>query len=102
MKQYEYICDGGSLKIGVDGFSCHYLNNYGDGEHILFVFDDDREFSRVYDRFKFIGCVSGKGNVYYYDCSEDVLFEFNGTYAVYAERDGGDMAMLCWNKEEEV
>lgn len=102
MKEYEYICDGGSLKIGVDSFSCCYMNNYGDGDHTLFVFDDDQEFEKVYARFKFVGCVSGRGNVYYYDCDDDVLFEFSGTYAVYAELNSGNMAMVCWSKEDEA
>ena len=101
MKQYKYICDGGSLRIGVDGFYCHYLNNYGDGEHNLFVFDNETEFRDLSACFQFVGSVSGHGNVYYYDCcDDDVLLEFNGSCAVYAERNSGDMAIVYWSKED--
>lgn len=97
MKQYRYICDGGALMLGCDDFKCHYMNDYGDGEHNLFVFVSESEFNDVYQAFKFVGHVSGKINVYYYDCDDDdVIVQLDGLYAVYAKRNSGDMALVRW------
>ena len=95
MKQYKYICDGGTLMIGVEGFYCYYLNNVGDGEHNLFVFNNPYEFESVSECFRFVGNVRGKMNVYYSDVDHyDVLVRLDGLYLVYAKENSGDMALV--------
>lgn len=108
MKVYEYSCDGGSLMIGSVDFACHYGNNFGDGSHLVYLFENGEMKKRYRDVNKvweFVGSVLGKANVYDYDCydkderanKDNVLCELNGRYGVYAKRNNGDMAIEYWD-----
>lgn len=108
MKVYRYSCDGGSIMIGNEDFACHYMNNYGDGKHRVYVFEKGemaKRYRNVNAVWEFAGSVLGKANLYDYDCydkneranKDNVLCELNGRYGVYSTKYSGDMAIEYWD-----
>ena len=95
MKQYTYICDGGSLKLGNDNFTANYPNNYGDGCFLVTICEENENPCNELD---FRGSVRGEINIYEYDCGNDILTTVNGRYGVYAVRNSGDMILEKWKE----
>ena len=98
MKTYFTDSDGGTVLFGNETFSFKLSNNYGDCTNTIHVFDSEKEFlehcterygtERRNRAFKWIMPVSGKFNIYNYDCllrlsDEDIAASFEGTYSVY-------------------
>ena len=110
MKKYKYSCDGGSLLLGNENFTACYMNNYGDGTHHVYIRRRGEETPKdwtganFYSRLNFEGCVTGKFNVYNYDCihneelsdKKNIIKTLSGRWAVYSVRENGDMLLEQW------
>lgn len=77
----ETESDAGALKIGAGGFVVNIPNGYGDGEMRYAVLNDDEFYAR--DLMHYFTMISGKFNVYSYDCGDDISEELDGTFHVY-------------------
>ena len=80
-KSQKTISDAGALKIGAGGFAVNIPNGYGDGEMRYAVLNDDEFYAS--DLMHYFTMISGKFNVYSYDCGDDILEELDGTFQVY-------------------
>lgn len=79
------MSDVGCVRVGNDDFSVLIPNGYGDGTTRVAVFENGNDFTAE-DIMRFTGIsVTGKCNIFYYDCGGDtVAREINGNYLVYA------------------
>ena len=102
MKKYRYSCDGGTIMIGNPSSRVCITNNFGDGIHSVYVYDENDKFDSIGWDFK--GTVEGDNlNVYDYDClygddlsnPDHILCTLTGRYAVYVSR--GSVALEKWD-----
>ena len=83
MESYKYICDGGCIKIGNSDFAIRITNDYGDGDHRLYI-GTAKELQQIMPKSaKFVGSIEGKFSVYDYDYGQNVLCELAGSYAIF-------------------
>lgn len=80
-KSQKTISDAGALKIGTDNFSILIPNGRGDGETRYAVLSNDEFHAR--DLMHYFTIISGKFNVYSYDCGDDIIEELDEKYQVY-------------------
>ena len=109
MKKYHTDSDVGSFLFGNKDFSFKLPNGYGDCENTVFVFDNNKEFwdycikqygKEVKDRyFKWKMSLSGKFNLYNYDCSDinekDIEVSFDGSYNLYLRNNSWNTPILA-------
>lgn len=97
-----YACDGGSIYIGTIGARVQIPNNYGDGEHTIYVHNASEP---VPDNTEFRGTIEGDYiRVYDYDGytteelidPDTVLLELKGRFGIYAVKNSGDMILQRW------
>lgn len=96
-----YDCDGGSLKIGANGFAATFPNCMGDGEYTCHILEGYDGFSSpgvaLEGDWVFEGAVEGDEIIVYsYDCGDKPLFKLKGHYGVYALKQSGDMCLMKW------
>lgn len=97
-----YSCDGGSLKVGNGSFTACFPNCMGDGMymcHVLENYDSIGPEGVLNGKWTFEGEVEGDEIIVFdYDGHDfaGALFTLHGRYAVYAEKDGGDMCLVKW------
>jgi len=110
MKKFRYSCDGGSLLLGNENFTCCYMNDYGDGTHNVYIKTREEKWPKLpydisfYDMYHFEGSVKGNFNVYNYDClskteltnKENIICALHGRYGIYSVKHTGDMVLECW------
>jgi len=114
MEKYYYSCDGGALALGNETFCTHYMNNYGDGEHRVYIKKRDESFPRMdfgasFDEiYHFEGSIQGTFNIYNYDClcsherenHENILATLTGKYGIYSFKHSGDMLLEYWDEDD--
>lgn len=110
MKKYKYHCDGGALCLGNECFTCHYMNQYGDGAHNLYIKTRQEKWPELpydvsfYNMYHFEGTIEGQFNIYKYDClttrkkinKDNILCTLSGRYGIYSVKNCGDMIIECW------
>lgn len=72
VKIIKTVSDVGSLKVGNDDFSLLIPNGYGDGEMTCYITTDVNISEK--DGFKYFSLLSGKFNIYDYDCGDNVIY----------------------------
>lgn len=103
MKRLTTGSDIGSLLIGNKDFTFTVSNKYGDCENKILIFESEQEYQNYLIKkygelkwfciFKYVGKVTGKFNLYKYDCGvdyandNDIVYKFNGTYRIYLKDD---------------
>lgn len=111
MKKYHYSCDGGSLLLGNNIFTCCYMNHEGDGTHNVYIKKKKDKWPELpydmsfYDVYHFEGCIEGKFNVYNYDClfgneltnPNNIICKLSGRYGIYSVKHSGDMVLEEWD-----
>lgn len=102
MKCYRYSCDGGAIMIGNPSSRVCINNDFGDGLHCVYVYDDNDKFDSTGWDFK--GTVIGDNiNVYDYDClhgddlsnPDHILCILTGRYAVFVSM--GSVVLEKWD-----
>ena len=66
MKKYNYLCDGGSLRIFVDEGTLFYSNGYGDGIFEVYICRRDEIPKKTQLQGSFI--IVKEGWLMFYDC----------------------------------
>ena len=79
-KMFKTDSEAGSVKIGNENFSILIPNGMGDGTTRVDILNSD-EFNR--SAFYYFTIISGKFNIYSYDCGEEIEKEMNGKFQVY-------------------
>lgn len=79
-KSFVVDSDVGGVKVGNDDFSFIIHNGYGDGSHIVLITKP----AKVHDLLDFKTSITGKFNIYDYDCGNSIEATLDGTYFVYA------------------
>lgn len=107
MRKFKYSCDGGAIALGNETFTCHYMNNYGDGTHLVHIKEPHENFPYGdYREWHFEGSIEGTFNVYIYDClpkkeltdKANILTTLTGRYGIYSKKGdySGDMLLEHW------
>lgn len=90
-ESFTTISDIGSLTVGNRNFRYNIPNLYGDGTNTIYIFDNKINLECL----NFLTTISGKFNIYEYDCGNDVAKKLNGVYAIY--RIEKIFAFVKWN-----
>ena len=85
MKKYRCYSDIGSVLVGNEELRVALPNIGGDGYTKLEVYEQE-ECPNLNSKYDFITCMTGKFNVYEYDCAkgdEKPLLTLEGRYGIY-------------------
>ena len=87
MEKFLTYSDVGSVLVGTKNFGVLLENGIGDGETLVYILDKEEKDTVVPENAEFNTVISGKVNLYKYDCSNrkrtDIKATLNGTYYVY-------------------
>ena len=91
-----YVCDAGSIKVGVNGMSLLISNGIGDGRYSWEVTTDKPSWR---DGWKFETCLQGKDiQIFGYDCNGGTPYpeKFTGAFMVYTKE--GAIKFYKWSE----
>lgn len=92
-KRQTTTSDRGGFLFGNENFTILVLNNYGDTDNMVFLFESEEDYTaylkdQTFKRsdFKWLTVINGKFNLYNDDCcanEENVAFRMDGKYDLY-------------------